>query len=261
MFYRFNPAYQGSVPTIVSRENGLAGAPEIKIVSTYDPGAYLPGSPDPAKNIPAAAPDITLGYRVNTTDPDKVISNPIGLVSVTSAAGDIYVDGSITAGSVSILAKNGDFVQQFVNGFNSVAGEPNANVQGGAGVLPPGNTQQPGNGIVANGNIFISARYLNINGLVQSGIVNYHLDIPSDALLQFRLPGGAIVNKAYIDTVYKQQVDVVVGTSGANDQSAIGATYDPATQTIFMTSTAKVHGGNITLFGQIINTANGSSTG
>ena len=180
---------------------------------------------------------------------------------MTSAAGDIYVDGSITAGSVSILAKNGDFVQQFVNGFNSVAGEPNANVQGGAGVLPPGNTQQPGNGIVANGNIFISARYLNINGLVQSGIVNYHLDIPSDALLQFRLPGGAIVNKAYIDTVYKQQVDVVVGTSGANDQSAIGATYDPATQTIFMTSTAKVHGGNITLFGQIINTANGSSTG
>ena len=285
---RFNPSYLGSVPTIMSRENGVVGAnglqgqPEIRIVSTYDPGAYiaspictpLPGckttasyinallsytndTPVPRK-IPAAAPDITVAYRDTIGEPGKLISNPNGLVSVSSDAGDIYVDGSITAGSVAILAKNGDFVQSYVNGFNSVAGEPNANIQGGNGVLDPNKNKAPGAGIIANGNVFISARYLNINGTVQSGIVNYHLDIPADADLRFLRPDKTtVITKAQAD-FYGEKVDLYNPTG---DASVIGATYDPATQTITMTSTAKVHGGNITLFGQIINTANGTTGG
>ncbi|MCZ4315718.1 leukotoxin LktA family filamentous adhesin [Comamonadaceae bacterium G21597-S1] len=297
---RFDPSNTGAIPTIVSRENGAAGAPEIRIVSNYNPGAYAPASATPAQRIPAAAPDITLGYRSNSSEPAKRISNPNGLVAVTSAAGDIYVDGSITAGSVAILARNGDFVQQYVNGFNAVAGEPNANVQGGSGVLAPNTNAAPGPGIVANGNIFISARYLNINGLVQSGIVNYHLDIPSDADLRFVLPqnqwagfiascggvscnltmsngrsvryekewvgldgstGRVVGNKAYIDQSVGQPVAVAVTTNGSRDYGAIDANYDPASQKITMTSDVAVRGGNITLFGQIINTAGGGAGG
>ena len=261
---RFNPNYLGSVPTIMSRENGVVGAnglqgePEIRIVSTYDPGAYDPASPDVNRRIPAAAPDITIAYRDTLGEPSKLISNPNGLVSVSSDAGDIYVDGSITAGSVAILAKNGDFVQSYVNGFNSVAGEPNANIQGGGGVLAPNNGKAPGAGIVANGNVFISARYLNINGTVQSGIVNYRLDIPLDADLRFlKADKTTVIDKAQADleglTVDQYNL--------SGDASIIGATYDPLTNTITMTSTAKVHGGNITLFGQIINTANGTTGG
>lgn len=294
---RFNPSYSGAVPTIVSRENGAAGAPEIRIVSNYDPSEYSYTATDPARRIPAPAPDITLGYMVNASDPEKRISNPNGSLFVTSAAGDIYVDGSITAGSISILARNGDFVQKYVNGFNTVAGDPNSNVQGGAGVLPPNTNAAPGAGIVANGSIFISARYLNINGLVQSGIVNYHLDIPSDAALRFVLPqnlwaqyisdcgnatctlslsngrsvtydknwigldgsvGRVVGNKAFIDQTVQQIVDVAVTENGVRDYAAIGASYDPAAQKIVMTSNVAVRGGNIQLFGQIINTASGS---
>ena len=294
---RFNPSYAGPVPTIVSRENGAAGAPEIRIVSNYDPSAYSASATDPARQVPAAAPDITLGYRATPNEPTKHISNPNGGVFVTSAAGDIYVDGSITAGSVSILARNGDFVQQYVNGFNAVAGEPNGNVQGGPGVLPPNTNAAPGAGIVANGNIFISARYLNINGLVQSGIVNYHLDIPDDTSLRFVLPqnlwstyiaqcgnvactlslsngrsvtydpawisldggvGRVVANKAFIDQSVGQPVDVAVTTNGTRDYGAIAATYDPAAQKIVMTSNVAVRGGSIQLFGQIINTASGA---
>lgn len=296
---RFNPSYAGSVPTIVSRENGAAGAPEIRIVSNYDPSEYSFTATDPARRIPAPAPDITLGYMVNASDPQKRISNPNGSLFVTSAAGDIYVDGSITAGSVSILARNGDFVQKYVNGFNTVAGDPNSNVQGGAGVLPPNTNAAPGAGIVANGSIFISARYLNINGLVQSGIVNYHLDIPSDGALRFVLPqnlwggyktscgnvsctlnlsggrsvtydadwkgldgsvGRVVGNKAFIDQTVQQTVDVAVTENGTRDYAAIGASYDWAAQKIVMTSNVAVRGGNITLFGQIINTASGSGS-
>ncbi len=261
---RFNPSYVGSVPTIMSRENGVVGAngllgqPEIRIVSTYDPGAYDPASPDVNRRIPAAAPDITIAYRDTLGEPSKLISNPNGLVSVRSDAGDIYVDGSITAGSVEIRANNGDFVQSYVNGFNSVAGEPNANIQGGGGVLAPNNGKAPGAGIVANGNVFISARYLNINGTVQSGIVNYSLDIPVDADLRFlKADKTTVIDKAQAD-LEGLTVDLY---NPSGDASIIGATYDPLTNTITMTSTAKVHGGNITLFGQIINTANGTTGG
>ncbi|MBN8491680.1 MAG: hypothetical protein J0M00_09690, partial [Burkholderiales bacterium] len=313
----FDSSFSGDIWT---RENGLAGPPEIRIVSNYDPDAYcckavlqsngtyaapLPppvGTPA-ARQVPGPAPDITLAYRDTVGEPSKTISNPNGSVVVRSAAGDIYVDGNITAGSVSVLASNGDFVQQYVNGFNAVAGEPSGNVQGGSGVLvqPP---LAAGPGIVANGNIFISARFLNINGLVQSGIVNHHLSIPDDASLRFVVPtsrwlagwtsaiqacstatctllnqngrlvtyekdwvgldntlGRVVANKAYVDQVLNEAVDVAVTTNGTRDFGAIGASYDPATQQLTMTGSAKVRGGSIVLFGQIINTANGSTGG
>ncbi len=273
---RFNPSYTGATPSIVSRENGLAGAPEIRITSTYDPGAICltdcTGVTEAALLIPAQAPDLTLGYRTNATENTKVVSNPNGSVNVRSAAGDIFVDGSITAGSVSIQADNGDFVQQYVNGFDSVAGDPSNNVQGGAGVLAPGNSTQPGKGIVANGNVFISARYLNINGLVQSGIADYQLNIPAEADMRFTKfadrgnPNATQYTLAQVNTPGSTDTfDLVLadgsGTTPSTTFTAIGATYVANSGVITMASSVAVHGGNITLFGQIFNTADGASGG
>jgi len=56
-------------------------------------------------------------------------------------------------------------------------------------------------------------------------------------------------------------VDVAVTANGTRDYAAIGATYDPVAQKILMTSNVAVRGGNIQLFGQIINTAGGGAGG
>lgn len=147
---------------ILTADSAGATPPSITVASYYNPNA------NPAPSVPAPSPDIELAGD---------ISNPRGSVTVTSKAGSIYVDGTIHAASVNVKADNGDFVQSYVNGFNAIAGDPADNVQGGS------STQPAGDGIVANGDVFISARYLNINGLVQSGQTNFHLDLPDPSVL------------------------------------------------------------------------------
>ncbi len=131
--------------------------PSVTITSTYDPNSspYRIG----------AAPDIRLTGN---------ISNPRGLVQVHSAAGSILSQGNIYAGTVDIKAANGDFVQSYVDNFFHIGGDPKAIYEG---------TATPG-GVVANGSVFISSRYININGVIQSGIASYALTLPS---------GGAIL--------------------------------------------------------------------
>jgi hypothetical protein len=126
--------------------------PEVRITSTYDPNSspYRIGS----------APDIRLTGN---------ISNPRGLVKVESAAGSILSQGNIYAGTVDIKAANGDFVQSYVDNFFHIGGDPKAIAEG---------TTTPG-GIVANGSVFISSRYLNINGIIQSGVDSYTLTLPA----------------------------------------------------------------------------------
>jgi hypothetical protein len=320
-----NAGGAGDSLNIVSRANGLAGLDRVpgtagtsvvQINSFYDPAQFSKTASATAEQIPAPAPEIHITNQ---------ISNPNGSVTVTSAAGDIFVDpavpgtspgGSITAGQVSIVAQNGDFVQAFQNGFDSIAGEPINNVQGGSNNTSPGGTLTPGNGILANGNIFISARYLNINGLVQSGIADYHLNLGADTDLRFVVnttPSGFSnalrtscpaltactstsgsfvatwdgaykgidgtigrweVNKAYVDANFAAGTSIAVavensGGAGVSapsspDYGAIAANYivptsGQAGQIVLSTSTA-VHGGSIRLFGQILNTADGSSS-
>jgi hypothetical protein len=109
------------------------------------------------------APDIIL------TSGSK-ISNGGGAMTITSAAGNIYAQGEIEAGSLSIVARNGDFVSSYVNGFDHVGGDPGS-------CDDPKNVGEGGRGIIINGAISIAAGYLNINSTIQSGIVVWTLDI------------------------------------------------------------------------------------
>src|SRR6185437_531583 len=142
--------------------------PVIDITSNYNPQSgqfYVPGSSIKAFNTPMAPPDIVLNTNM-------AINNPNGTVNITSAAGDIYIYGKIDAGSLNILAKNGDFVSSYVDGFDHIGGDP-------ASFNNHTDPSEAGIGIIANGAISISARYLNINSTIQSGIANWTANLGS----------------------------------------------------------------------------------
>ncbi|MEH6446127.1 MAG: hypothetical protein V7784_19710, partial [Oceanospirillaceae bacterium] len=153
--------------TVLSKDSVGAANPSININSYYNP--------DDAKFTTGIAkgpaPDIEL---------NDDIYNPRGLVRVFNQAGSILVGpgADIFAGSVEIEAQNGDFVQSYTENFFEAGGDPAAiyrDRNNPAGI-------QPG-GIVANGSIFIASRFLNINGLIQSGIERWNIDLPSTFLM------------------------------------------------------------------------------
>ncbi|MEN6411423.1 MAG: leukotoxin LktA family filamentous adhesin [Veillonellales bacterium] len=155
---------------VVTKKN--SDAPVISISNTFDPSQYTYNIRDTNGNTETcdvyAAPDITL---------NGTIANLDGIVSIASKAGSIYSNGSIYAGTVDITATNGDFVQSYVEGFDNIGGDPSYIYNN------RNNSDLKIKGIVANGNVFISARYLNINGLIQSGIADWTVTIPQDATL------------------------------------------------------------------------------
>lgn len=138
--------------------------PAVTIVSNYDPTTSAHPNP---------APDIVLNSGT-------AINNPLGSVTIQSQAGNIYSNGQINANTVTIQVRNGDFVQSYVFGYDHVAGDPAGTGLNGGN---PEDTSALGGGIIANGSVFISARYLNINGLIQSGIDNWTLNLPSTPTL------------------------------------------------------------------------------
>ncbi len=159
---RINTSAPAPTLTLDTKYNNNAGLPQIEVISNYDPNSAKNA------NLPAPSPDIQL---------EGDVDNPLGSVRVYSQAGSIYVDGNIRAAQVDVKADNGDFVQSFVDGFYHSSGDPAANSQGGQTTTPPGN------GIIANGSVFISARFLNINGLVQSGIEAWNINLPNTPTL------------------------------------------------------------------------------
>ncbi len=140
---------------------------QVTIDSNYNPDSLFYQEAPVA--TPQVAPDLIL------TSGSKIV-NPSGAVNITSAAGNIYIQGEIEAGSLSIVAKNGDFVSSYVNGFSHVGGDP-------ASFNSFTNVAEAGRGIIVNGSISIAARYLNINSTIQSGIAEWTLNIDANPLL------------------------------------------------------------------------------
>ena len=154
----------GNFNNIETSRNSSRGAVEIySEYNTEDSDYYVPGSAKAQLANKRLAPDIIL----NT---GAVIENTRGAVKIESASGNIYIRGKINAGSVDILARNGDFVSSYVNGFNHIGGDP-------ASFSDPKDATEAGKGITANGSVSIAARYLNINSTIQSGIANWKLDL------------------------------------------------------------------------------------
>lgn len=214
------------------------GGPSVTIENNFRPKAYVDSDYAPYY----AAPNVDLkGY----------IYNPRGTVTVTSANGDVYNKGTIYAGSVNMTATNGDFIQTYdassaeqKSSISSVGGNPLDDTGGLHNV-------DKNSGILANGNVFISARYVNINSKIQSGVPDHAITIPKDYKL-FYMNGSTKVDVTDAATVPSGAKILVSDKAGKEIE---GVSYD-RTNDRFVISDVEVHGGHVSIVGTILNTTN-----
>lgn len=222
------------------------GGSSVTIENNFRPQAYVDGDNAPYY----AAPNVDLkGY----------IYNPRGTVTVTSANGDVYNKGTIYAGSVNMTASNGDFIQTYdassakkQSSISSVGGNPLDDTGSLHNVDKDGKANEKlGNGILANGNVFISARYVNINSKIQSGVPDHAITIPKEYKL-FYMDGSTKVDVTNAATVPSGAKILVADKAGKEIE---GVSYDRANDR-FVISDVEVHGGHVSIVGTILNTTN-----
>jgi filamentous hemagglutinin family protein len=249
------------------------GKPQILIESKYDPlsQSYIDQTP---VNTPTLAPDIIMTGEV---------SNLRGLVKVESAAGSIRVEetANIRAGTVDIKTKNGDFVQSYAKTIFHVNGGPLTITPGNPDLESPGNIdsivrtpERAGGGIVANGSVLISARYLNVNGNIQSGIPEWGVKIPGAATVNLGTTSGTFAQaqttynaltaakKAELGSEFYAVNDATVKGLAGNEQGdweKIDVYYN-AKENRLELGGVQVQGGYIELFGEIFNTNSANNT-
>ena len=225
------------------------GGPSVTIENNFRPQAYVDNDKAPYY----AAPNVNLkGY----------IYNPRGTVTVTSANGDVYNKGTIYAGSVNMTASNGDFIQTYDassagtrSGISSVGGNPLDDMGGLYNVDKDSNANEKlGSGILANGNVFISARYVNINSKIQSGVPDHAITIPKEYKL-FYMNGSTKVNVTDAGQAPSGAKILVADKAGKEIE---GVSYDRANDR-FVISDVEVHGGHVSIVGTILNTTNDTS--
>lgn len=213
-------------------------APSITVKNTFQPSDYHDGG------MPH--------YASSTTTLSGYIYNPRGAVIVESKNGDVYNDGTIYAGTVDMKVENGDFIQSLSDRKDSIFHV------GGAPLDDTGKqNSQLGTdtGILANGNIFISARYVNINSKIQSGIADWDLTIPKNCKFYYEDVNG---HKTYVQSKSEVPAGRTVRVEGATGQAAEKLSYDFETDR-FVIDDIEVHGGKVSIVGTIINTTNDKS--
>lgn len=221
--------------------------PSVTISNTFNPNTYTKDVGEGEKAPVYAAANLQLGKG-------KTIYNTRGKVTVTSDYGDVYNDGSIVAGSVELTAKNGDFIQSYSNRIANIGGDPFVEDKENGGFKK---NEALGSGILANGNIFISARYVNINAKIQSGIANWSLEIPETPTFCYKGPDGKPISITAEDakTIGKGHTIYVANATG---NMAENLTYDVETGRLVLGQT-EVHGGKVSIVGTVINTTNDTS--
>ncbi|WP_390155013.1 leukotoxin LktA family filamentous adhesin [Dialister sp. i34-0019-2H8] len=222
------------------------GGPSVTIENNFRPQAYVDSDNAPYY----AAPNVDLkGY----------IYNPRGTVTVTSANGDVYNKGTIYAGSVNMTATNGDFIQTYDassagtrSGISSVGGNPLDDTGNLHNVDKDGKANDKlGSGILANGNVFISARYVNINSKIQSGVPDHAITIPKEYKL-FYMDGSTKVD---VTDAGQAPSGAKILASDKDGKEIEGVSYD-RTNDRFVISDVEVHGGHVSIVGTILNTTN-----
>lgn len=214
--------------------------PSVTISNTFNPNDHLKDMDGGEKAPVYAAANLQLGKG-------KTIYNTRGKVTVTSDYGDVYNDGSIVAGSVELTAKNGDFIQSYSNRIANIGGDPFVEDNGGFK-----KNEALGSGILANGNIFISARYVNINAKIQSGVANWALDIPETPTFCYKGTDGKPISIT-AEEAKTFGKDHTIYVANATGNMAENLTYDAETGRLVLGQT-EVHGGKVSIVGTVINT-------
>lgn len=217
--------------------------PSVTISNTFNPNTYTKDVGEGEKAPVYAAANLQLGKG-------KTIYNTRGKVTVTSDYGDVYNDGSIVAGSVELTAKNGDFIQSYSNRIANIGVDPFVEDKEHGGFKK--NEVPLDSGILANGNIFISARYVNINAKIQSGIANWSLEIPETPTFCYKGTDGKpiFITAEEAKTFGKDHTIYVANATG---NMAENLTYDVEKGRLVLGQT-EVHGGKVSIVGTVINT-------
>lgn len=233
---------------------GTGDEPRIDVENSFVPQAQADGSA-------GRAPDIQV-----TDD----LTNVNGTISIQNNRGSVLVIGEdfesgprITADTVDIDA-GGDFVQAYVNGLYNIGGlqnDPSVMWASVATASETGKTDRNvvgsriGQGsIIAGNNVFISARYLNINGTVQSGIPDWSLDLDSSLAADMNTWRSGYLDALATGAALPGKLQL----SGflTDPKGTIAAFYNPESDQIELEG-VRIRGGYMQLFGEILNTGGG----
>ena len=255
--------------------------PAITVLNTY-----VPSGND------ALAPDIGVSGDIRNLRGIVTISSASGSVNIESAdPAQPLTAPSIAAGTIHITAGK-DFVYNSPNSWYNVGGDPRS-IWGGlrdsdGNAVPGVNDDKTadnyednyeeyaldastsgtpesrensvavgrnGSGsAIAGNNIFISARYLNINGLIQSGIQDFEITIPNATALTNEIQG---YQADYNAKVAAGNPPAVLTYQLRNTSGNITAFYNAKTGEIEL-QPVRSQGGTIQLIGEILNTGGGS---
>ena len=220
--------------SIVSGAN--SPAPSITVANTFNPSdVTLPDLSDRSES--ANSPFAALLPTDIFVQGD--ILNLGGSIDLESTKGSLYIQADIRGNSLDIGA-GADILLSYIDAFRHVGNDPR-----GADFNAEG--YDPGNYIAGN-NLVASARYLNINGTVQSGIADWSVTIDHAA-------------KAAMDDArenYRNNVgeQIVRITDSDPSDGIIGYRYDAKADRI-MLDEVDVAGGYMELTGEIMSTGNG----
>ncbi|MEX0872869.1 MAG: hypothetical protein WDZ65_13745 [Aquisalimonadaceae bacterium] len=201
-------------------------SPAITVSNTWNPATWVSqGSADRPLN-----PDIFI---------QGDITNLRGSVTVEAAYGSVYAEGDIRANTVALSAGR-DFILAYRDGFRHIGGDPRSSA-------PP----ETDPFVIVGNNIVASARYLNINGLMRSGIPDWAVVIDSSVL--------DAIAAARVKYENGETSGPIVGIRSATPSTGtIGFSYDftPGDEALVL-DMVDVRGGYMELTGKIMNTGGG----
>ena len=224
--------------------NNVASDSTIRVLNTYDTGI-------PANTLPAPNMDLK-----------GTILNARGLVQLKNTSGSIDSMGGISAGTLDINA-GGAFVQSYTDTIFKVGGEPRTVWSTSATVSETlyklfGSSSRSisdissigssGGMIQAEGKIIIQARYIDINGKIQSGIDTKSITINDQVKIGDSTVTFASARSDYINKRNKgQNPSVYYALLDGNG-------YYNAKDDVIEINNIGFKGGYVELYGQIINT-------
>jgi len=184
------------------------------------------------------------------------MENISGLIKV-DALGTIYAKGNILGETIDIKTQ-ADIVQTYTEGFRHIGGAPEVQwasiIDSGTSNSSSDNTPTIANtnSIIGN-NVFISGRYLNINGLIQAGIADYNLVI-DDGDLSLKIGSIQDAKNDYLTKLNAHDPAATKLYQLADKYGNAIAYYNVETDKIEL-SNINVSGGHLELYGEIINTS------
>jgi filamentous hemagglutinin family protein len=189
--------------------------PLIEVDTTFNPDLQTP------------PPGVTC-EDCNPIDPSIFVTGDIrnlrGTVDMEATTGNVRVTSEIRANTVDIAA--GDTLTlSYIDTFRHIGGDPRAGGYGGT--------------LVAGNNVIASARYLNINGTIQSGIADWSLHLDADDRER--------IENAWYDIKLRDR---------DNEAGTPAVIYDASENRIELEG-VEVQGGYMELSGQIMNTGRG----